>query len=67
MFLYSGKIEDKDLQLFLRKDVQQLLKRMTEFDSDAVFGEKISDISRRPSYKLLSDDELKDVRLCLYI
>lgn len=56
------KVSDNDLKLFLRDDVQEILKKITELDTEQLFGGQISAEARRPMYKLFSDEELKEVK-----
>ena len=50
-------------KLFLRNEVQDVLKKMTGFELDKIFAARQTSDFGAPKYKLMTDDELKEVSI----
>jgi len=57
-------VPDFDIEkCFLRNDVQSILKRITGFDLNKIFKERIIDDMGPPEYKLLTTKQLEEVNI----
>ena len=70
MVLFEGLFERKEPEnrdpgvIFMRPEVQNLLKKVTGYDVNKVFKVRFQEIEA-PSYKLVTEDELKEVSCLL--
>jgi len=65
--LFLGTISGPDPEkLFVRRDVQSILKKITGFDFQTIFKEHFANV-KSPKYQLLTEAEFEQVTILLLI
>jgi len=60
---FTGSASSKDIEeLYIRPDVQTILKRITGFDLEKIFRKKPTSEISPPKYKLLTNDQLLELQ-----